>query len=124
MNVDDRTSASQPYPGDNFHLGSTHSSPNSFDDMGHPVTWSQHMPPPLPTGAASMSGANGVQQNKANLPIQKRRRVTRACDECRRKKIKCDGKQPCTHCTVYSYGWSFASISLHGGAVGFVFADE
>lgn len=37
-------------------------------------------------------------------PLQKRRRVTRACDECRRKKIKCDGKQPCTHCTVYSYG--------------------
>lgn len=37
-------------------------------------------------------------------PMQKRRRVTRACDECRRKKIKCDGKQPCTHCTVYSYG--------------------
>ncbi|KFA65461.1 hypothetical protein S40285_00491 [Stachybotrys chlorohalonatus IBT 40285] len=36
-------------------------------------------------------------------PIQKRRRVTRACDECRRKKIKCDGKQPCTHCSVYSY---------------------
>lgn len=36
-------------------------------------------------------------------PMQKRRRVTRACDECRRKKIKCDGKQPCTHCTVYSY---------------------
>ncbi|KAJ5728457.1 hypothetical protein N7493_004787 [Penicillium malachiteum] len=37
------------------------------------------------------------------LPMQKRRRVGRACDECRRKKIKCDGKQPCTHCTVYSY---------------------
>lgn len=37
------------------------------------------------------------------LPLQKRRRVTRACDECRRKKIKCDGKQPCTHCQVYSY---------------------
>lgn len=42
--------------------------------------------------------------SKATAPIQKRRRVTRACDECRRKKIKCDGKQPCTHCTVYSYG--------------------
>jgi hypothetical protein len=37
------------------------------------------------------------------VPLQKRRRVTRACDECRRKKIKCDGKQPCTHCQVYSY---------------------
>ena len=23
------------------------------------------------------------------VPLQKRRRVTRACDECRRKKIKC-----------------------------------
>ncbi|PVH97558.1 hypothetical protein DM02DRAFT_616434 [Periconia macrospinosa] len=40
--------------------------------------------------------------------MQKRRRVTRACDECRRKKIKCDGKQPCTHCTVYSYGMLFS----------------
>ncbi|KAL8847313.1 MAG: hypothetical protein Q9221_007629 [Calogaya cf. arnoldii] len=38
---------------------------------------------------------------------QKRRRVTRACDECRRKKIKCDGKQPCTHCTVYSYDCTY-----------------
>src|SRR5947207_2735056 len=41
---------------------------------------------------------------KTTSPMQKRRRVTRACDCCRRKKIKCDGKQPCTHCTVYSYG--------------------
>ncbi|KAF1810878.1 hypothetical protein P152DRAFT_467583 [Eremomyces bilateralis CBS 781.70] len=40
---------------------------------------------------------------KPAIPLQKRRRVTRACDECRRKKIKCDGKQPCTHCQVYSY---------------------
>ncbi|KAJ9641594.1 Gypsy retrotransposon integrase-like protein 1 [Knufia peltigerae] len=40
-------------------------------------------------------------------PMQKRRRVTRACDECRRKKIKCDGKQPCTHCTVYSYDCTY-----------------
>ncbi|KAI0512783.1 hypothetical protein F5B22DRAFT_614202 [Xylaria bambusicola] len=39
----------------------------------------------------------------APVPLQQRRRVTRACDECRRKKIKCDGKQPCTHCQVYSY---------------------
>ena len=41
---------------------------------------------------------------RSPLSAQKRRRVTRACDECRRKKIKCDGKQPCAHCTVYSYG--------------------
>jgi hypothetical protein len=45
----------------------------------------------------------GSNPSKPQGPLQKRRRVTRACDECRRKKIKCDGKQPCTHCTVYSY---------------------
>lgn len=33
----------------------------------------------------------------------KRRRVTRACDECRKKKVRCDGQQPCIHCTVYAY---------------------
>lgn len=48
----------------------------------------------------------------AAVPLQKRRRVTRACDECRRKKIKCDGKQPCTHCTVYSYGKLFIKVLL------------
>lgn len=48
--------------------------------------------------------AENDSDSKPQVPIQKRRRVTRACDECRRKKIKCDGKQPCTHCTVYSYG--------------------
>ena len=57
---------------------------------------------PLPETPLSDSGA------KPHLPMQKRRRVTRACDECRRKKIKCDGKQPCTHCTVYSYGQLFS----------------
>ncbi|KAI5273894.1 hypothetical protein E4T47_02847 [Aureobasidium subglaciale] len=51
----------------------------------------------------SPSGPSAQAQSKPQMPMQKRRRVTRACDECRRKKIKCDGKQPCTHCTVYSY---------------------
>jgi hypothetical protein len=50
------------------------------------------------------TGAASPQPAKSSPHVQKRRRVTRACDECRRKKIKCDGKQPCTHCTVYSYG--------------------
>lgn len=33
----------------------------------------------------------------------KRRRIARACDMCRKKKIKCDGKLPaCTHCANYN----------------------
>jgi len=52
----------------------------------------------------SISASRPSQPSKSSAPAQKRRRVTRACGECRRKKIKCDGRQPCTHCTVYSYG--------------------
>jgi hypothetical protein len=63
--------------------------------------WSAH-------GAVTPTGSESEHESGAadapSAPIQKRRRVTRACDECRRKKIKCDGKQPCTHCSVYSYG--------------------
>lgn len=62
---------------------------------------------PVKQGVAEEDSDNNIvssPQPPKPLPLQKRRRVTRACDECRRKKIKCDGKQPCTHCTVYSYG--------------------
>ncbi|KAI9736676.1 MAG: hypothetical protein M1834_000880 [Cirrosporium novae-zelandiae] len=53
------------------------------------------------------STVSPAQPSKPSVPLPKRRRVTRACDECRRKKIKCDGKQPCTHCTVYSYDCTY-----------------
>ncbi|CAN6675065.1 activator of stress genes 1 [Trichomonascus vanleenenianus] len=36
-------------------------------------------------------------------PTKKRKRVTRACDLCRKKKIRCDGQLPCMHCSVYSF---------------------
>jgi len=37
----------------------------------------------------------------------KRRRIARACDICRKKKIKCDGKQPCSHCQNYKTDCAF-----------------
>ncbi|KAF2160440.1 hypothetical protein M409DRAFT_70408 [Zasmidium cellare ATCC 36951] len=83
-----------------------HASPEEYDDHAsdaesagddHDVKLESDASPAA-TGSAVSKNAPAV---KAHL--QKRRRVTRACDECRRKKIKCDGKQPCTHCTVYSY---------------------
>ena len=43
-------------------------------------------------------------EKSESSPMPKRRRVSRACDECRGKKIKCDGRQPCTHCFDYHYG--------------------
>uniref|UniRef100_A0A060SZM7 ARAD1C01848p n=1 Tax=Blastobotrys adeninivorans TaxID=409370 RepID=A0A060SZM7_BLAAD len=38
---------------------------------------------------------------------KRRKRVTRACDECRRKKVRCDGKMPCNHCSAYSYDCTY-----------------
>ncbi|KAF2260896.1 hypothetical protein CC78DRAFT_555348 [Lojkania enalia] len=41
----------------------------------------------------------------------KRRRIARACDMCRKKKIKCDGKMPaCTHCQNYKTECIFTHV--------------
>lgn len=64
----------------------------------------QGMSQTSPSAESSNPSASQIPKTPIPISMQKRRRVTRACDECRRKKIKCDGKQPCTHCTVYSYG--------------------
>jgi hypothetical protein len=48
---------------------------------------------------------NGFQAIVHNSPKRpKRRRVTRACDECRQNKVKCDGKQPCLLCISHEFG--------------------
>ncbi|KAI1117235.1 N-terminal binuclear Zn cluster-containing protein [Nemania sp. NC0429] len=41
----------------------------------------------------------------------KRRRIARACDMCRKKKIKCDGKLPlCSHCINYKTECVFTQV--------------
>lgn len=40
----------------------------------------------------------------------KRRRVSRACDTCRKKKIRCDGCAPCSNCTAYRTTCIFADV--------------
>ena len=86
-----------------------HASPEDYDDQMASETESGGEEADVKQ--ESPSAANGPGKNapslKSTAHLQKRRRVTRACDECRRKKIKCDGKQPCTHCTVYSYGMCY-----------------
>ncbi|KAG7900796.1 hypothetical protein KL925_003778 [Ogataea polymorpha] len=52
--------------------------------------------PPRIIMPAGSDGSSGV-------VLQKKRRVVRACDRCRKLKIKCSGDLPCIHCTVYSY---------------------
>ncbi|WPG98486.1 Hypothetical protein R9X50_00127700 [Acrodontium crateriforme] len=49
-----------------------------------------------------MDGDNDQDNDGAESRDAKRRRIARACDMCRKKKIKCDGKMPkCSHCANY-----------------------
>ncbi|KAL2135080.1 hypothetical protein VTI74DRAFT_9896 [Chaetomium olivicolor] len=71
----------------------------------HGLTMPQ-LPPDLL--AAQMFGDPGLLEDTNEA---KRRRIARACDMCRKKKIKCDGKLPaCTHCTNYKTECIFTQV--------------
>ncbi|OTA92649.1 hypothetical protein M434DRAFT_31670 [Hypoxylon sp. CO27-5] len=78
--------------------------PQIFGAYGHeglPV-----LPPEL---AAQMAFDPSALLDDANEA--KRRRIARACDMCRKKKIKCDGKLPaCTHCINYKTDCVFTQV--------------
>ena len=96
----------------------TESSEEDYEEDAHPDEgqWqNQNAGKPIQPGAPGHFAISSPPRITA-VPMQKRRRVTRACDECRRKKIKCDGKQPCTHCTVYSYGKHFPTGFRHSNS--------
>lgn len=56
----------------------------------------------------------------SHIPPRKRSKVSRACDECRRKKIKCDatsdtGDRPCTSCSRLSIQCLFSRVPQKRG---------
>jgi hypothetical protein len=81
------------------------------------VDWTIHDAPSPTDSIKSDIELEDRPAENGSQALQKRRRVTRACDECRRKKIKCDGKHPCTHCSVYSYG-TFLYVGVIGPPYG------
>ncbi|EXJ72140.1 uncharacterized protein A1O5_04644 [Cladophialophora psammophila CBS 110553] len=65
------------------------------------------IPPILPPGAYFGDFNDGG----ADENDPKRRRIARACDMCRKKKIKCDGKMPkCGHCINYKTECIFTQV--------------
>lgn len=61
------------------------------------------MPPPKFTEPIFLVNQMQPYPGQGIVPDSKRRRIPRACDMCRKKKVKCDGKTPtCTHC--FNYG--------------------
>ncbi|KAI0403256.1 hypothetical protein F4802DRAFT_616881 [Xylaria palmicola] len=65
--------------------------------------------------------ASRIQQNSQDyIPPRKRSKVSRACDECRRKKVKCDagsetGEEPCSNCRRSSIRCLFSRIPQKRG---------
>ncbi|KAH6655090.1 fungal-specific transcription factor domain-containing protein [Truncatella angustata] len=94
--------------------------PNGFQIPGMHVPQLTNQPPQI-------FGAYGMPDGLSMLPPElqmfdpsalmgddqdaKRRRIARACDMCRKKKIKCDGKLPaCTHCINYKTDCVFTQV--------------
>ncbi|KAF2728004.1 hypothetical protein EJ04DRAFT_120312 [Polyplosphaeria fusca] len=72
----------------------------NYNPNGSPI------PPALPGPIFSQDDLDDGDQNDP-----KRRRIARACDMCRKKKIKCDGKMPsCTHCLNYKTECIFTHV--------------
>ncbi|KAK0641069.1 hypothetical protein B0T16DRAFT_430990 [Cercophora newfieldiana] len=76
-------------------------------------------PSPGPHGLPSMP-LESYQYQVDNTPPRKRSKVSRACDECRRKKIKCDAQsdaleQPCSNCRRSSAQCLFSRVPQKRG---------
>ncbi|KKA26976.1 hypothetical protein TD95_005385 [Thielaviopsis punctulata] len=79
--------------------------PRIFGSFGPDGLQVQQFPPELAVG---MFG-DPTLLDDSNDP--KRRRIARACDMCRKKKIKCDGKLPaCSHCLNYKTDCVFTQV--------------
>lgn len=108
MSVDDTGMRNiMPHPEPEHH-GSpfVHDTPNS----DHIVQQAMQAPPPMPPHYAIPDG----------IPPRKRSKVSRACDECRRKKIKCDaqsdtGENPCSSCARSSIRCLFSRVPQKRG---------
>lgn len=48
-------------------------------------------------------------ESNENLPPRKRKHVTSACDQCRRRRVKCDGDQPCSSCSKGRFRCTYAA---------------
>lgn len=84
-----------------------------------PDTHPQHPQPHLQP-AGSLDHIAQQFQLPDNTPPRKRSKVSRACDECRRKKVKCDapsetGEEPCSNCRRSNMRCLFSRIPQKRG---------
>ncbi|KAK0617090.1 hypothetical protein B0T14DRAFT_433968 [Immersiella caudata] len=85
-----------------------------------PAEHQYHSNAPSPAHHGLPSMPMDYQYPVDNTPPRKRSKVSRACDECRRKKIKCDAQsdaieQPCTNCRRSSAQCLFSRVPQKRG---------
>ncbi|TFY75185.1 hypothetical protein EWM64_g8827, partial [Hericium alpestre] len=72
-----------------------------------------------PTNSDPMSSADEDPNENENAQNAKKRRVQRACDVCRRKKIRCDGGQMpgnrCSNCIAYNFECTYVEAAKKRG---------
>jgi hypothetical protein len=100
------------------HENEQHHSPYIHDAQ----TSEQLLPHGLPEGLPVSVGPALAQHYSLDngIPPRKRSKVSRACDECRRKKIKCDaqsdtGETPCSSCARSNIRCLFSRIPQKRG---------
>ncbi|KAL5363013.1 fungal-specific transcription factor domain-containing protein [Aspergillus floccosus] len=59
-----------------------------------------------------------ISQANAHRPPQHRRRVWRACETYRKKKVKCDGSDPCKPCLSYGIQCTYPGTTIQRGNEG------
>lgn len=69
----------------------------------------QHAPPSLPHQTVDPNQHHHQQQQ----PRKKRAKIVSACGECRRKKTKCNGEQPCRSCEKSGVACIYPSATQH-----------
>ncbi|CBQ67503.1 related to transcriptional activator acu-15 [Sporisorium reilianum SRZ2] len=92
-------------------MPSTSNFPSNLAMHSMPSAYSNH---DMSTHAADVS-ADTINNDDDAEGAGKRRRVQRACDTCRKKKVRCDGLQPekgaCTNCANYGYECTFVDAA-------------
>lgn len=92
----------------------------SQHDIQHQYLPEQHQHQHLQPAAPMDSMPSPFHTPDGNIPPRKRSKVSRACDECRRKKVKCDapsetGEESCSNCRRSNMQCLFSRIPQKRG---------
>lgn len=77
-------------------------------DVHGGTSWSGH------AGTANTHQRSASDASQPPASMRPRRRTVRACEGCRKKKIACNGKQPCASCVLRSRDCVYTSLTVTG----------